>query len=154
MIAKIKELIEIKEMTISNLNDVYNLEIETYEYPWSKNILQSCVINKYDCFVATINKKIIGYLIAKISSPESHILNLTTDVNYRNIGIASQFLEMVILKCRLVKSNIIFLETRLSNSPAISLYIKFGFKEIGVRQNYYKSKNGREDAVIFSMSVT
>ena len=55
MIAKIKELIEIKEMTISNLNDVYNLEIETYEYPWSKNILQSCVINKYDCFVATIN---------------------------------------------------------------------------------------------------
>ena len=154
MIAKIKELIEIKEMTISNLNDVYNLEIETYEYPWSKNILQGCVINKYDCFVATINKKIIGYLIAKISSPESHILNLTTDVNYRNIGIASQFLEMVILKCRLVKSNIIFLETRLSNSPAISLYIKFGFKEIGVRKNYYKSKNGREDAVIFSMSVT
>jgi len=154
MIAKIKELIEIKEMTISNLNDVYNLEIETYEYPWSKNILQGCVINKYDCFVATINNKIIGYLIAKISSPESHILNLTTDVNYRNIGIASQFLEMVILKCRLVKSNIIFLETRLSNSPAISLYIKFGFKEIGVRQNYYKSKNGREDAVIFSMSVT
>ena len=154
MIAKIKELIEIKEMTISNLNDVYNLEIETYEYPWSKNTLQGCVINKYDCFVATINNKIIGYLIAKISSPESHILNLTTDVNYRNIGIASQFLEMVILKCRLVKSNIIFLETRLSNSPAISLYIKFGFKEIGVRQNYYKSKNGREDAVIFSMSVT
>ena len=60
---------------------------------------------------------------------------------------------MVILKCRLLKSNIIFLETRLSNSPAISLYIKFGFKKIGVRENYYKSKNDREDAVIFSMSV-
>ena len=153
MIAKIKELIEIKEMTISNLNDVYNLEIETYEYPWSKNIILGCVINKYDCFIATINKQIVGYLITKISSPESHILNLTIDKNYRNNGIASQFLEMVILKCRLLKSNIIFLETRLSNSPAISLYIKFGFKKIGVRENYYKSKNDREDAVIFSMSV-
>jgi ribosomal-protein-alanine N-acetyltransferase len=153
MIAKIKELIEIKEMTIYNLNDVYDLEIKTYEYPWSKNILRDCVINKYDCFVATINKQIIGYLIAKISSPESHILNLTIDVNYRNNGIASQFLEMVILKCRLVKSNIIFLETKLSNSPAISLYIKFGFVKIGIRRNYYKSKNGREDAAIFSMSA-
>ena len=154
MIAKIEELIEIKEMTLSDLNDVYNLEIKAYEYPWEKNILRGCVINKYDCFIATIDKQIVGYLITKISSPESHILNLTIDKNYRNNGIASQFLEMVILKCRLLKSNIIFLETRLSNLPAISLYIKFGFKKIGVRQNYYKSKNGREDAVIFSMSMT
>ena len=154
MIAKIKQLVEIEEMTLSSLNDVYDLEIKTYEYPWSKNILRGCVINKYDCFIATINKQIVGYLITKISSPESHILNLTIDKYYRNNGIASQFLEMVILKCRLLKSNIIFLETRLSNSPAISLYTKFGFKKIGVRQNYYKSKNGREDAVIFSMSVT
>ena len=154
MIAKIKQLVEIEEMTLSSLNDVYDLEIKTYEYPWSKNILRGCVINKYDCFIATINKQIIGYLIAKTLSPESHILNLTIDKNYRNNGIASQFLEMVILKCRLLKSNIIFLETRLSNSPAISLYTKFGFKKIGVRQNYYKSKNGREDAVIFSMSMT
>ena len=154
MIAKIKELIEIKEMTLSDLNDVYNLEIKVYEYPWSKNILRGCVINKYDCFIATINKQIVGYLITKISSPESHMLNLTIDKNYRNNGIASQFLEMVILKCRLLKSNIIFLETRLSNLPAISLYIKFGFKKIGVRQNYYKSKNSRENAVIFSMLVT
>ena len=153
MIAKIKELVEIKEMTLSDLNNVYNLEIKTYEYPWSKNILRGCVINRYDCFIATINKQIVGYLITKISSPESHILNLTIDKYYRNNGIASQFLEMVILKCRLLKSNIIFLETRLSNLPAISLYIKFGFKKIGVRQNYYKYKNGREDAVIFSMSV-
>ena len=153
MIAKIEELIEIKEMTLSDLNDVYNLEIKAYEYPWEKNILRGCVINKYDCFIATIDKQIVGYLITKISSPESHILNLTIDKNYRNNGIASQFLEMVILKCRLLKSNIIFLETRLSNLPAISLYIKFGFKKIGVRQNYYKSKNDREDAVIFSMSV-
>ena len=154
MIAKIKELVEIKEMTLSDLNDVYDLEIKTYEYPWSKNILRGCVINKYDCFIATINKQIVGYLITKISSPESHMLNLTIDKNYRNNGIASQFLEMVILKCRLLKSNIIFLETRLSNFPAISLYIKFGFKKIGVRQNYYKSKNSRENAVIFSMLVT
>jgi len=153
MIAKIKELVEIKEMTLSDLNNIYDLEIKTYKYPWSKNILRGCVINKYDCFIATINKQIAGYLIAKISSPESHILNLTIDKNYRNNGIASQFLEMVILKCILLKSNIIFLETRLSNLPAISLYIKFGFKKIGVRKNYYKSKNGREDAVIFSMSV-
>jgi ribosomal-protein-alanine N-acetyltransferase len=153
MIAKIKELVEIKEMTLSNLNDIYDLEIKTYKYPWSKNILRDCIINKYDCFIATINKQVAGYLITKISSPYSHILNLTIDKNYRNNGIASQFLEIFILKCSLLKSNIIFLETRLSNLPAISLYIKFGFKKIGVRQNYYKSKNGREDAAIFSMLV-
>ena len=39
----------------------------------------------------------------------------------------------------------IFLEVRKSNFPAINLYLKFGFSELGIREKYY---NDGEDAII------
>lgn len=42
----------------------------------------------------------------------------------------------------------IFLEVCVHNQIAINLYKKFQFKEIGLRKNYYTTKNGKEDALI------
>ena len=44
----------------------------------------------------------------------------------------------------------IFLEVRVSNEPAIGLYIKSGFKRVSVRKNYYRLPFGREDALVMS----
>ena len=43
-------------------------------------------------------------------------------------------------------SRCLTLEVRVSNIPAITLYEKLGFAEIGRRKNYYR--NPREDALI------
>ena len=48
----------------------------------------------------------------------------------------------------------IFLEVRTSNVPAISLYKKFDFNEIGVRPNYYLTKKGYEDAIIMGRDLS
>ena len=44
----------------------------------------------------------------------------------------------------------IFLEVRVSNSPAIELYNKTGFKRVSIRKNYYRLPDGREDALVMS----
>jgi len=61
---------------------------------------------------------------------------------------------MIILKSRLYNSNSIFLETRASNLAAKNLYEKFGFKRIDIRKNYYKTFDGREDAIIYRKKLT
>jgi len=38
------------------------------------------------------------------------------------------------------------LEVRRSNTPAISLYIALGYRQIGVRPNYYAEE--KEDAIV------
>ena len=43
--------------------------------------------------------------------------------------------------------NSITLEVRESNTPAIKLYEKFDFKNLGVRKNYYKNN---ENAIIMT----
>ena len=43
-------------------------------------------------------------------------------------------------------SHSLMLEVRTSNTPAISVYEKLGFIEVGRRKNYYR--NPKEDAII------
>ena len=43
-----KDLYYIKPMTVSDLDHIYELELECYEFPWSKNILRDCILYKYE----------------------------------------------------------------------------------------------------------
>lgn len=149
MIAQAIDFITTRKALIDDLDDIYSIEKKTYDIPWTKNILRGCIIGNYDCFVSLKDSKIIGYLISKIISPDTHILNLTVDKDYRNLGIASQFINLIISQSILYDSKAIFLETRKTNYKAINLYRKFLFKEIGIRKGYYKTKSGREDAIVF-----
>lgn len=45
------------------------------------------------------------------------------------------------------------LEVRSSNLPARALYESLGFCEAGTRPDYYATANGREDAVLMSVSL-
>jgi len=149
MTAKTLLSIHIRPMMIDDLPQVIKIEKNSYDYPWSDKVLQGCLENKYDCYVAAKNKLVIGYLISKISFPESHILNLTVDNEYREKGIGSQLLDLVLSKSKLFGSQAIFLETRKTNKVAKYLYNKFEFKKIGIRPNYYKTKEGKEDAFVY-----
>ena len=45
----------------------------------------------------------------------------------------------------------IFLEVRESNVPAISLYKKLGFEELGIRKKFYE--HPIEDAIIMKVGI-
>ena len=87
------DVINIREINTSDIYDIYIIESSTYDYPWSLSIFRDCVERGYDCFLASSGKKVIGYIISKITPLESHILNLTIKSDYRRLGVASNFLE-------------------------------------------------------------
>ena len=149
MSAKLSQFIEYRDIKMIDLDNIYDMECQSYTFPWTRNILKDCIINRYDAYLATYNNIVAGYVISKVTPFESHILNLTVNKKYRNNGIGSELLEMVIHKCLILKSEMILLETRLTNRSAIALYEKYGFKKIGLRKNYYKTSLGKEDAIIY-----
>lgn len=149
MSANLIEYINYTDAKLSDLDNIFYLETNSYDNPWTKGILRDCLINHYDFIKAEYNNNLMGYIIAKLSIHETHILNLTISEDYRQKGIAAELLEMIFAKCYLVNSLNIFLETRVDNTPAIKLYEKHGFQRISVRKNYYQTPNGRKDAIIF-----
>ena len=140
-------------MDINYLTKVYELELESYDFPWTKEILRDCILYKYDSFVVTINDDLVGYIISKITHPETHILNLTVKKTFRKKGIGSALIELIINDARLRNSENIILEVRANNIDAQSLYKKLNFKIIGTRNEYYESKNGREDAYVLNLNL-
>lgn len=76
------------------------------------------------------------------------IINIEVEPDYRMQGLASA------LMLELIGNNPeceIFLEVRESNTPAIRLYEKFGFKKINRRIDYYDCPT--EDGIMYKRSV-
>ena len=140
-------------MDIKDLNKIHNLELESYDFPWTKEILRDCILYKYDSFAVFFNDNLVGYIISKITYPETHILNLTVKKNFRKIGIGKSLVELIISDARLRNSENIILEVRAGNIQAQSLYKKLNFQRIGTRKDYYESENGREDAYVLKLDL-
>ncbi len=140
-------------MCIDDLGNVYNLESQSYEFPWTKEILRDCILYKYDSFTIYFNSILVGYVISKISFPETHILNLTIASDFRKKGLGQSLIELIINDSRIRGTKDIILEVRVNNDAAISLYEKLNFKKVGLRKDYYESKDGREDAFVLQLKL-
>ena len=147
------DLYNITPMSIDDLVNVYNLEVQSYDFPWTKEILRDCILYKYDAFTIYFNNLLVGYIIAKISVPETHILNLTINENFRKKGLGKSLIQLIINDSRIRGAEDIILEVRVNNINAIALYEKLDFKKVGKRKNYYESKEGREDAYVLQLKL-
>ncbi len=145
--------IVIDEMSVDDLLVISDIEQRSYDFPWSKNIFNDCLLSGYKCIVARKNEVIMGYAVLTLSSNEAQILNLCVDQKYRNLGYGEKILDFLINEVRNLKIIEIYLEVRPSNKKAIALYLKKGFEKIGERPSYYKHSDGREDAEIFLLNT-
>lgn len=139
----------IKKPTNKNINEIKNIENNVYKhYGWSKEAFKKEINNTYSKFLIAFEcekSKIIGYIGAWVILDEAHLITMVTDPFYRRRHVADILLYNLIL---LLQNKIrwLTLEVKSSNTPALNLYKRFGFREIGIRKNYYQSNN--EDAVI------
>ena len=98
------------------------------------------------CYVAERDGKLAAYVIGRVIAPEGEIYRIATLPEYRKRGIAYRLLDYAYKTERGRGLETLFLEVRKENTPARALYSAYGFKEVGVRKNYYK--NPDDDAVI------
>jgi ribosomal-protein-alanine N-acetyltransferase len=90
--------------------------------------------------------RIVGFLCAWIVAGELHINNIAVHPGYRRRGVASQLLEEMLRRAKVMEAKAGYLEVRASNEAANALYQRYGFRQIGRRRNYYD--HPREDAII------
>tara|TARA_B100001173_G_scaffold121211_1_gene105357 strand:+ start:1421 stop:1870 length:450 start_codon:yes stop_codon:yes gene_type:complete len=134
-----------------DLDEIVKIENKSHLTPWTKKNFTDAD-NANNLFkVLKSESNIVGYYIALFAAEECQLLNITVRLELKKKGFGQLMLKNLVEECR--KKNIIniFLEVRLSNSSAIRLYEKNGFNEIGIRRNYYKILDGREDAIMMGL---
>ena len=141
--------IKILPMNESHLKDLVLLEKQCFSTPWSENALRA-ELEKDNArfFVAITKNEVSGYVGANNVLGEVYIDNIAVFYNYRGFGIGEALLRHLVSVAQEEGCSLVTLEVRESNSPARALYEKVGFKNVGIRKNFYEQP--KENAVIYT----
>lgn len=138
---------EIRLMCQSDLEQVATIEREIFSIPWSeKSFAESLASDNTIYLVAEKENKIVGYCGMYISFEEGNITNVAVSPTYRRQGIAELMICEIFRLAKERKVSDVILEVRETNVSAINLYEKLGFKESGIRKNFYEKPT--ENALI------
>ena len=144
---------EVRRMQLADLPDVLRNERLGYMHPWTEGIFRDCLRNGQECWLLMSSNLNVGHGILSIAAGESHLLNVCVHPDFQGHGFGRILVEHVLERARAGKASTIFLEVRPSNVAACELYDKLGFNEVGIRENYYPSKVGREDALVLAKEL-
>ncbi len=144
---------EFRPMEVSDLDRVLVNERRGYNHPWSEGVFRDCIRSNYECWVVENLSRLVGHGILSEAAGEAHLLNVCIHPGHQGNGLGRQLVEFMIDCARSKNAQRVFLEVRPSNHVAYKLYESIGFNEIGVRENYYPSYVGREDALILGKEL-
>ncbi len=136
-------------MDRSHLKGVAELERLCFSTPWNEAMLEEELYNDTASFLVAEGPDgtVVGYAGLHVILDEGYIDNVAVRPDQRRQGIADRLLEVF---CRFGAAHLRFLtlEVRPSNTAAVALYEKHGFREAGRRRDYYDAP--REDALLLT----
>ncbi len=144
---------EIVSLTEDLLSEAEELEKNCFSMPWSRESLLREINNPNCRYIAALEDgRLIAYAGLQTVLDEGYINNIATLPEHRRRGVASRLLENLIEFGKKAALTFLTLEVRASNSAAIAMYSKFGFKEVGLRRGYYEKP--REDALLMTVYLS
>lgn len=129
---------------------VAKIEKECFSVPFTESDILDYMENPiWHFLVARQVEGVLGYISFTVILDECQIVNVAVDPSARKRGVGSLLLESFLEYVKALGTKSVFLEVRESNLPAINLYKKFSFCEIGISKNHYSKPT--ENAILMSL---
>ena len=140
-------MISFREMKPEDADAVEAVEKASFSVPWSRKSFWEEAANERTCYLLALDgDQVVGYAGTWILDDEAQITNVAVAPAYRGKKVGSELMAELIREAKKRGATRMTLEVRPSNTAALALYEKYGFKDCGRRPHYYLD-NG-EDAVI------
>ena len=140
-------MMTISRMCPEHIFQVAELEQMCFSAPWSEKSIASELQNDLALWLVALHEDtVVGYIGSQTVCGETDMMNVAVHPDWRRRGIGESLIEQLIVQLKQRGSSNLSLEVRSSNGPAVALYEKLGFRQVGRRPNYYR--NPKEDALI------
>ena len=144
-------MIIVRAMNYDDLDQVCELEAHAFSMPWKKTDFIQMIESQQSLYFVAVEEsnpnEVLGCCGVRNIVMEGDISNVVVRQDARNKGIGKQMLTHL-LECAQKDWGVteFTLEVRITNAPAIRLYESLGFKNEGIRKNFYEKPV--EDAMI------
>jgi ribosomal-protein-alanine N-acetyltransferase len=140
--------------TVEDLPEMLAIETASFSDPWTSKMFQGEMTGNQFARVLVLRRcdhegglgRLIGYLCYWLIFDELRIMNLAVHKADRRRGLAHAMVAHAVQEGRRAGVHQALLEVRAGNPAARGLYRGLGFRETGVRQQYYR--NPCEDAIL------
>lgn len=142
---------QIREMNLLDLEKISPILESEFDDFWNENVFKQELENSNSKYIVVLeNDEFLGFAGIWICIDEAHITNIVVKKSYRNNKIGSKLLEELINLANNLNLNSITLEVRSDNLPAIKIYEKYNFENLGIRKKYYENTY---DAIIMTRKL-
>ena len=87
----------------------------------------------------TIGRDLAGFIMTRWAADEAEILSIAVDAGARGRGLGGKLLQRNLQRLVALGVRAVFLEVGADNAPALALYDRLGFEQVGQRERYYGS---------------
>ncbi|MBP3261596.1 ribosomal protein S18-alanine N-acetyltransferase [Pseudobutyrivibrio sp.] len=138
--------------TEADVDAIVAIEEASMSCPWNRdNYLEAVNSDHAFIMVALDDDDIAGFAVFYLTPPESELPDIVVAEAYRGQGLGKALLSESLVALKEKGIDTIYLEVRVSNTPARNLYSYIGFEEIGKRKYFYS--NPVEDAICMSLRI-
>ena len=137
----------IRNMCEIDLKRVHEIECSIFSIPWTEADFRNSIKDNNNIYLIVEEQDlIVAYCGLWGIAGEGQINNVAVVKNYRGLGTGRLMIEKMLELGRKQGLEVFTLEVRISNLSAIALYRKLGFRDAGVRKNFYEEPT--DDALI------
>jgi ribosomal-protein-alanine N-acetyltransferase len=121
------------------------IHAESFAHPWSPSEFETLLASKATVGAAAVDvasDDLRGFALSRLAADEAEVLTIAVRSAARNRGVGRALMVEVVARLVAARARTVFLEVEPTNLPAIALYTRLGFREVGRRQGYYRKPDG------------
>jgi [ribosomal protein S18]-alanine N-acetyltransferase len=131
---------------------VVDIERHSFACPWTAADFDEIIRDRSAVSLAMLlGETVVGYAVGYVDGADFHLANLAIAASQRRRGRGRALLHEMLRTAREKGCRICSLEVRESNSSGIELYRRCGFRQVGVRMDFYRKP--RENALVMCVGI-
>jgi len=119
------------------------LHATAFQRGWSEDEVEHLLLDRQVvAHRAMDGHALAGFILSRMAAGEAEILSLAVAQRWRGRGLGGRLLELHVRRLAGLGVAAVYLEVEDGNRPAIRLYGRAGFREVGRRPGYYTQQSG------------
>jgi len=122
---------------------IAQLHAASFHRGWSDTEIERLLLDRHVLAHRAIGgRSLAGFILSRMVTDEAEILSVAVAARWRGRGLALRLLDLHLRRLAGLGTRSVFLEVEEGNEPALRLYRRAGFRQVGRREGYYEESRG------------